>query len=41
MTATPSKLHTPLRMRVSPVEWEARVELAACYRAAEIGRAHV
>jgi ribulose-5-phosphate 4-epimerase/fuculose-1-phosphate aldolase len=34
MTATPSKLHTPLRMRVSAAEWETRVELAACYRAA-------
>jgi ribulose-5-phosphate 4-epimerase/fuculose-1-phosphate aldolase len=34
MTATQSKLPAPLRMRVSPAEWEMRVELAACYRAA-------
>ncbi len=33
MSATPSPLHNPaLREQVSPDEWQARVELAACYR---------
>jgi ribulose-5-phosphate 4-epimerase/fuculose-1-phosphate aldolase len=35
MVATVAKLETPsMRSRVSPEEWQARVELAACYRLA-------